>query len=197
MSPEQADAAGWRRGYAHRHLLAGRDAVRAAGRRVCRSRPELRQAGYAEIQRIIREEEPPKPSTKLSSLGVTASDVASRRRTNPSTLARDLRGDLDWITLKAIEKDRSRRYASASELAADIGRHLHHEPVAAGPPRASYRLQKFVRKHRGAVAAWAALLLLLMAGLAVSATLYVRAERSREDADRQRAVGRPRAEAAP
>ena len=82
---------------------------------------ELRQAGYAEIQRIIREEEPPKPSTRLSSLGVTASEVASLRRTNLSTLARDLRGDLDWITLKSIEKDRSRRYASASELAADIG----------------------------------------------------------------------------
>ena len=149
---------------------------------------ELRQAGYAEIQRIIREEEPPKPSTRLSSLGVTASEVASRRRTNLSTLARDLRGDLDWITLKSIEKDRNRRYASASELAADIGRHLRHEPVAAGPPSASYRLRKFVRKHRGAVAAWAALLLLLTAGLAVSATLYVRAERSRQDADRQRAV---------
>ena len=188
MSPEQADAAVgdvdtrsdiYSLGMILYELLVGGLPFSPA---------ELRQAGYAEIQRIIREEEPPKPSTKLSSLGVTASEVASRRRTNLSTLARDLRGDLDWITLKSIEKDRNRRYASASELAADIGRHLHHEPVAAGPPRASYRLRKFVRKHRGAVAAWAALLLLLTAGLAVSATLYVRAERSRQDADRQRAV---------
>ena len=149
---------------------------------------ELRRAGYAEIQRIIREREPIKPSSKLHSLGLIADDIAVRRRTSTSSLARELRGDLDWITLRAIEKDPNQRYPSASELAADIGRHLHYEPVLAGPPGARYRLKKFVRKHRGAVAVCLALAILLSAGLAVSTALYVRAQRSRQEADRQRAA---------
>jgi WD40 repeat protein/serine/threonine protein kinase len=149
---------------------------------------ELRRAGYAEIQRIIREQEAPKPSTRLNSLGLTATEVATRRRTTKSTLLRELRGDLDWITLKAIEKAPSRRYASASEFAADIGRHLHNEPVLAGSPGAPYRLKKFLKKHRGAVAAGMALIGLLTLGLATSTALYVRAERSRQEAERQRTV---------
>jgi serine/threonine protein kinase len=86
----------------------------------------LRRAGYAEIQRIIREEEPPRPSTRLSGLGDTASEVAKQRQTDVPALTRALRGDLDWITLKAMDKDRTRRYASASELAADVWRHLEN-----------------------------------------------------------------------
>ena len=95
----------------------------------------LRKAGYGEIQRMIREEEPPKPSTRLSSMGHGAQEVARRRRSDVRTLIRLLRGDLEWIAMKALEKDRTRRYASASEFAADIGRHLGNEPVAARPPR--------------------------------------------------------------
>ena len=92
--------------------------------------PELlRQAGYAEIQRIIREEEPLRPSARLSSLHAAAAAVAQQRHTELRPLLRVLRGDLDWITLKAMDKDRTRRYASASELAADVSRHLNREPV--------------------------------------------------------------------
>jgi serine/threonine protein kinase len=111
----------------------------------------LRRAGYAEIQRIIREEEPPRPSTRLSGLGETASEVAKQRQTDLPALTRVLRGDLDWITLKAMDKDRTRRYASASELAADIWRYLEMEPVLARPPSLTYRAGKFARKYKTAL----------------------------------------------
>jgi serine/threonine protein kinase len=111
----------------------------------------LRKAGYAEIQRIIREEEPPRPSTRLSGLGATASEVAKQRQTDVSALTRALKGDLDWITLKAMDKNRTRRYASASELAADVWRHLEMEPVLARPPSLIYRAGKFGRKHKAAL----------------------------------------------
>ena len=110
----------------------------------------LRQAGYSEIQRIIREEEPVRPSTRLTSLGVIADDIAERRGATVNVLTRELRGDLDWITLKALEKDRGRRYSSASELAADLGRHLRDEPIIAGSPSAAYR---FASLRRGIVEA--------------------------------------------
>jgi WD40 repeat protein len=113
----------------------------------------LRQAGYGEIQRIIREEEPPTPSTRLGTLGGALTDVAKQRRTDPGGLTRLVRGDLDWIVMKALEKDRTRRYASASGFAEDIARHLGNEPVVARPQSASYRMKKFVRRHRGPVAA--------------------------------------------
>jgi len=109
---------------------------------------ELRQAGFEEISRRIREEELPKPSTRLSTLGGNSGERAKRRGTDPSSLMRQLRGDLDWITMKALEKDRTRRYASPNELAADILRHLRHEPVAASPPSKVYRAVKFARRHR-------------------------------------------------
>lgn len=123
----------------------------------------LRSAGYAEIQRIIREEEPLRPSARLSSLRGTASAVAKQRHAELGALARELRGDLDWITLKAMDKDRTRRYASASELAADVSRHLNKEPVLARPASVLYRAHKFVMKHRGAVIAAAAVILALAA----------------------------------
>jgi serine/threonine protein kinase len=109
---------------------------------------ELRRAGLLEIQRRIREEEPPKPSTRLSASGGDAADTARLRRTTPATLARELRGDLDWVVMMAIVKERNRRYATAAELAADLRRFLAHEPVAAGPPSAVYRARKFVRRYR-------------------------------------------------
>jgi non-specific serine/threonine protein kinase/serine/threonine-protein kinase len=127
---------------------------------------ELRRVAFDEICRKIREEEPSKPSAKVSTLGGASAESARRRRTDPSSLTRELRGDLDWITMKALEKDRTRRYASPSEFAQDIRRHLGHEPVQAGPPGAGYRIRKFVRRHRFGVAA-AAVLLGLLVGIAV------------------------------
>ena len=123
---------------------------------------ELREAGFDEIRRRIREEEPSKPSTRLSTLGDASTDSARRRRTDTATLARQLRGDLDWITMRALEKDRTRRYGSPSEFAADIRRHLEHEPVLAGPPSAAYRMGKFVRRHRIGVTFAAAAVVLLV-----------------------------------
>ena len=146
----------------------------------------LRRAGYDELRRIIREEEPVKPSTRVETLGAEAADIARRRHTDTTTLRRQLRGDLDWITLKALDKDPARRYASASELAADIGRHLKDEPVLAGPPKAAYRLRKFTRKHKGAVTAAVAILMVLLSGFVVSTALFMRAEAARQQADADR-----------
>jgi non-specific serine/threonine protein kinase/serine/threonine-protein kinase len=126
----------------------------------------LHRATEEEVRRILREEEPPPPSQRLAGLGEAAQEVARRRGTDPAALGRRLRGDLDWIVMRAMEKDRSRRYASVSELAADLLRHLHDQPVAAGPPGAAYRLRKLVRRHKLAVAAAAAVLLALLLGIA-------------------------------
>jgi tetratricopeptide (TPR) repeat protein len=128
----------------------------------------LLQKGYAEILRTIREVEPPKPSTRLSTLGDQLPVVAGRRRTRPKLLGRLIRGDLDWIVLKALEKDRSRRYDTATAFAADIARHLADEPVVAGPPGGAYRLRKIARRHRVAVVAAVAIVATLVAGLLVS-----------------------------
>src|SRR5205807_9748737 len=105
------------------------------------------KAAYDEIRRMIREEEPPKPSTRLSTSESIAS-VAAQRHTEPARLSKLVRGDLDWITMKALETDRTRRYETANGLARDIQRHLSEEPVEAGPPSATYRLRKFVRRNR-------------------------------------------------
>ena len=113
----------------------------------------LRSAAFGEIQRILREDEPPRPSTRLSQSVETLSTVASRRHTEPKKLSSQLRGELDWIVMKALEKDRQRRYETASGLAMDIQRYLVGEPVSAAPPSTAYRFRKFVRRHRAAVAA--------------------------------------------
>jgi serine/threonine protein kinase/WD40 repeat protein len=143
----------------------------------------LRKAGDAEIQRVIREEDPPRLTTRLGGMGSAAQEVARRRRSDLHGLLRMLRGDLEWITMKALEKNRTQRYASASELAADITRHLASEPVSAGQPTLGYRLGKFVRRHRGRVAAAAALFLTLLMGLIASTLLYFRANRDRTVAE--------------
>jgi WD40 repeat protein/serine/threonine protein kinase len=142
----------------------------------------LRAAGYAEMQRIIREVEPPHPTTRLTTLGGAAKEIAGRRRVDPDVLRNQLRGDLEWIVLRAMEKDRTRRYLSASELAADIERHLRHEPVAASPPSKMYRLRKAVHRNRATVVAGAAVLLALIAGLATAWVLYVKAESALQQA---------------
>jgi WD40 repeat protein/serine/threonine protein kinase len=145
----------------------------------------LRKAGYEEVGRIIREDEPPRPTVKLHALGPTATEVARRRHTDVRSLDRFLRGDLDWITMKALEKDRTRRYASASEFAADIVRHLQDEVVIARPPSVGYRASRFVRKHQGAVAAGVGLFLMLIAGFIVSTVFFFRSEAARREAERQ------------
>jgi tetratricopeptide (TPR) repeat protein len=139
----------------------------------------LRRAGLAEIQRIIREEDPPKPSTRLSSLADASATHARSRRADPGSLTRHLRGDLDWIAMKAMEKDRARRYETANGLAADVARHLAGEPVIAAPPSAAYKLRKFVRRHRVGVAASSLVVLSLAAGVVGTTIGLVRAEQQR------------------
>lgn len=127
-------------------------------------RQRLREAAFDEMLRVIREEEPPRPSDKLS-LSDTLPSVAANRAVEPARLSRLVRGDLDWVVMKALEKDRDRRYASASAFAADIERYLQDEPVSAGPPSPAYRARKFLRRNRKSVLAGAIILLSLVAGL--------------------------------
>jgi serine/threonine protein kinase len=143
----------------------------------------LRRAAAVEMLRIIQEEDPPWPTTKFSSLGDTAPEVARRRHTDVRSLARQLKGELEWITMRALEKDPGRRYASASELAADVTRHLTDEPVVAGRPGRTYRLKKLIWKHKAAVAATAVSFAILLAGLIVSISLYMQSETARQRAE--------------
>ena len=113
-------------------------------------RHRLREAGYAEILRRIKEEEPPKPSTRLSGSGDGLASIAARRGMEPARLTRLVRGELDWIVMRALEKDRERRYETATHFARDVERFLTDEPVEACPPSAGYRLRKFARRHRAA-----------------------------------------------
>ncbi len=129
---------------------------------------QLRSAAFAEIQRIIREVEPPKPSTRLSTLKEALPSVAAHRAAAPARLPSLVRGDLDWIVMKCLEKERSRRYDTAGGLAQDIERHLAGEPVLAAPPSPAYRFRKFIRRHRAAVTAGAAVAGALIAGLAIA-----------------------------
>jgi serine/threonine protein kinase/Tol biopolymer transport system component len=122
------------------------------------SEEELRKAGYLEMQRIICEHEPTKPSTKLSTLGKTLTDVAKHRNSSPDVLKKAIRGDLDWIVMKSLEKDRTRRYETANGLGEDICRHLEHEPVLARGPSTTYRLHKLLRRHRSKTIAALAML---------------------------------------
>jgi len=148
---------------------------------------ELREAGYIEIQRIIRETEPLKPSTRLSTMGNILTDVAKHRHIQPDQLRKIVRGDLDWIVMKTLEKDRTRRYETASELARDIERHLIDEPVAAGPPSTVYRLRKFIRRNRALVTSAAIVLMVLVAGIVVSTIFGIGQARARTEAERARA----------
>jgi serine/threonine protein kinase/tetratricopeptide (TPR) repeat protein len=126
----------------------------------------LRSAALAEINRIIREVEPEKPSTRLGTLGQELRDTAARRGVEPARLGALVRGDLDWVTMKCLEKDRSRRYDTAAALSVDLQRHLAGEPVAAAPPSRRYRAVKLVRRHRASIAATGAVSAALLAGLA-------------------------------
>jgi len=144
----------------------------------------LQQAAFDEVRRILREEEAPRPSARLSSLEQDRlTNVAHQRHTEPATLGKQVRGDLDWIVMCSIEKDRRRRYETANALAKDVERHLADEPVSAGPPTATYRLQKFTHRHKAALVVAAAMLLLLVAGIAASTWQAVRAT-----AEKRRAI---------
>jgi WD40 repeat protein/serine/threonine protein kinase len=150
-------------------------------------RQNLEKAGMLEFLRVIREDEPPRPSTRLSTADGLA-NLAAKRSTEPSKLSRLLRGEIHWIVMKALEKDRSRRYQTANGLAMDIQRYLADEPVLAGPPSAGYRLRKFVKRNKGPVVAAALLLLALLAGLGGRTWGLFRAEEAKE-AETQRAKG--------
>src|SRR5688500_3457788 len=128
------------------------------------SHKRMKEAAYAEILRMIKEEEPQKPSTRLSDSGEALASISALRHTEPAKLSKLMRGELDWIVMKTLEKDRNRRYETANGFAADVQRYLADEPVQACPPSARYRLGKFVRRNRGPVLAAGLVLLALFGG---------------------------------
>src|SRR5262245_39413189 len=147
----------------------------------------FKEAAWGEIKRLIREEEPPRPSMRLSSSGSLPS-LAANRGAEPAKLTRLLRGELDWIVMKALDKDRSRRYETANALVRDIQRYLADEPIEARPPTLGYRLAKLYRKHRTALLTAATILLLLIAGIAVSTSQAIRATEAETTAAEERDV---------
>ena len=139
---------------------------------------KLRRAAFTEVQRIIREEDPPKPSTKVTSLGEDSRKIARRHHTDVRTLSRQLKGELDWIVLRALEKDRTRRYDTPNTLAMDIERHLKNEPVLARPPGSVYLMRKFAKRHTVALGFVGVAFLALALALVQSRRHQARIERS-------------------
>jgi serine/threonine protein kinase len=175
MSPEQADVNGldidtrsdiYSLGVLLYELLTGLTPFDGA---------ELLESGLDEMRRILREQEPARPSIKLGGLAPAAlAKTAGDRRTEPARLVSSLQGDLDWIVMKALEKDRGRRFETANGLALDIQRHRNNEPVSARPPSRLYRFQKLVRRNRVVFAAAAAVTAALVIGLGTSTWLFLR-----------------------
>lgn len=142
-------------------------------------RERLRQAAYIEVLRRIREEEAPKPSTRLSGSGDRLAGISAVRGIEPSRLTKLVRGELDWIVMKSLEKDRTRRYETANGFAQDIRRYLDGDPVEAGPPSRTYKLRRFARKHRYGLATVGAFAVLLVAATVISSGLALWANRER------------------
>ena len=188
MSPEQALSSGedidtrtdvYSLGIILYELLAGAPPI------------ELRQIAFDEFLRRLREDDAPRPSTKIRTQNPsTSTELAHRRRTEPVALVKQMRGDLDSIALKALEKERSRRYGSPSDLAADIGRYLRNEPVLAVAPSPAYRARKFARRYRGALVTLCAFIVVLMAAAGVSIRQSVIARRQRDRADAEAAIAK-------
>jgi eukaryotic-like serine/threonine-protein kinase len=147
---------------------------------------EWKNKPLQEMLRRLREEDPPRPSTKVSTDRDTSSATAEARGTEPKQLVSVLRGDLDWITMRALEKERSRRYASPSDLAADIVRYLNNEPVTARPASVSYRVQKYVRRHRYSLAGTGAVIALLISFAVMQNIQLLKTRRERDRANRER-----------
>ena len=187
MSPEQAELTGmdidtrsdiYSLGVLLYELLTGRQPF---------DPKSLLQAGLDEIRRIIREVDPVKPSTRLNTLADADRDsIARQRGIAPAQLSVLLRGDLDWIVMKALEKNRNRRYDTASGLAMDVQRHLQHEPVLARPPTTAYRISRLVRRNRFAFAAAGAVALALATGTIISTALAMRARQAERVAEAER-----------
>ena len=144
----------------------------------------LKETGFLELLRAVREEEPPRPSMRLSDSKESLADISAQRQTEPAKLRKFLRGELDWIVMKALEKDRSRRYETANGLARDVERYLNDETVEACPPSAGYRLRKLLRRHKGSVAAVGGILLALLVGLAGTLIFAAAEAEQRREADR-------------
>lgn len=155
-------------------------------------RDSLRRAGLEAMLRVIREVEPPTPSSRISTSDALPS-LAAARHIEPSRLSRFLKGDLDWIVMKAMAKERHRRYDSAIGLANDIERFTNHEPVLAGPPTAGYRLRKFARRNRGQVVAASLVLLALVGGIVGTSLGLVEARRQEREATRQERLAKAEA----
>ena len=161
------------------------------------AKERLASAAYEEVRRILREEEPPAPSTRLTTMGDALTAVATSRRTDPKGLGRLLKGDLDWIVMRALDKDRARRYETANSFARDIERYLADEQVEACPPSRMYRLRKYARRHRPLLFTSATIALVLVLATAVSVWQARRAVRERDvalaekkRADEQQAIAR-------
>jgi serine/threonine protein kinase len=149
-------------------------------------RNRLRQAALAEILRVIREEDPQKPSTRLSGSTDSLPTISAQRQMEPGKLTKLVRGELDWIVMKALDKDRNRRYETANGFAMDVQRYLADEPVQAGPPSARYRLRKFVQRNKGPVLAASLLVLVLLAGVTGTSLGMFRAGQARDREEQQR-----------
>ncbi len=188
MSPEQAEMSGldidtrtdvYALGVLLYELLTGTTPF---------DRQRIQTAAFDEIRRIIREEEPPKPSTRLSTLGSTSPTVSAHRKSELNKLSALVKGELDWIVMKCLEKDRTRRYETANGLARDVQRYLADESVEACPPSSAYKLRKFGRKHRKALVTAASFAVLLLAGTVLSAWQAVRATVAEREAERHSLV---------
>ncbi len=150
------------------------------------TKQQLGKAAITEVLRIIREQEPPKPSTRLTESRDSLPSLSAQRKLDPAKLTREVSGELDWIVMKALEKDRTRRYETANGLARDIEHYLHNEPVDACAPSAAYRLRKFMRRNQGPVVAASLIVLTVLAGLTIAAWQAIRAGRAERVALQER-----------